>query len=172
MRPNWPEYFINIAHAVAARADCTRRQVGCVIVDPTTHDIIQTGYNGTVPGAQGCLAGGCPRGLHHRVEDAGRSYLRMGQAVFYKCACGSPWPCTDSVAPGSSYDTGPGACISVHAEANTLIRAGKLARGTYMYCTDEPCGGCRKLIAGAGVKLVQWGPLLWWDVVENARYHG
>lgn len=62
MRPNWHTYFLNLAHAVAERSDCRRAKVGAVIVD-IRNRIISTGYVGTVPGQQGCLDGGCPRGL-------------------------------------------------------------------------------------------------------------
>jgi dCMP deaminase len=160
VRPNWPEYFLGIAKAVSARADCTRRRIGCVIADPLTHDIIQTGYNGAPTGQPGCLEGACPRGLHRK-----RVSVRLASQGGFKtedlkphtdCACGHAWPCPDAVPEGSSYDTGPGACISLHAEANALIRAGKLSRGALMYVTDMPCDGCFKLIHGAGVKMVVW----------------
>lgn len=59
-RPGWDEYFLGIAAAVAARADCTRRQVGAVIVKD--HRIVATGYNGAPAGRRGCLSGACPRG--------------------------------------------------------------------------------------------------------------
>ena len=126
-RPDWDTYFLAIAKAVAARADCTRRQVGAVIVDPH-HRIISTGYNGAPAGAPGCMtAGACPRGL-------------LG---------------VEAVAPGSSYDTGPGACIAVHAEANALLYAdGARTRGATLYCTDKPCEGCWRLIRGAGIATV------------------
>lgn len=60
-RPDWDEYFLGIAASVAARADCTRRAVGCVIVD-VDRRVLGTGYNGSPPGGPSCLAGECPRG--------------------------------------------------------------------------------------------------------------
>lgn len=127
MRPDWDTYFLDIARAVAARADCTRRLVGAVIVDQQ-HRIVATGYNGAPAGAPGCLtAGACPR----------------GQQGF------------DAVPPGSSYDTGPSSCIAVHAEANALLYAdGHRTRGATLYVTSEPCDGCARLIAGAGITRV------------------
>ncbi len=151
MRPTWDEYFLDGARWAAGRADCTRRKVGCVIVDPATHDVIQPGYNGSPAGSPGCLQGACPRGRHYAVVvDAGE---RSGYDM---CACGNPWPCSETVDPGSSYDTGPGACISIHAEANAIIRTGNLCRGMVMYCTHEPCGGCVKLIHGAVIIRAVW----------------
>lgn len=126
-RPDWDEYFLGIARAVAARADCTRRQVGAVIV--CDNRIIATGYNGAPSGQPGCLTfGACPRG-------------RQG---------------FDAVPPGSGYDEpGVSNCIAIHAEANALLYAdGNLTRGATLYCTDEPCDGCTKLAAGAGIKRV------------------
>ena len=157
MRPGWDKYFLDIAKAVAARADCSRRRIGCVVVDPHTHDIIQTGYNGAPTGQPGCLEGACPRGLHY--ERVVVSIKHLDPRTF--CGCGGSWPCKQAVDPASSYDTGPGACISIHAEANALIRAGKLSRGTHMYVTDEPCGGCVKMIHGAGIARVVWPDGKW-----------
>ena len=60
-RPSWEDWGLLIAQAVAARGDCTRAQVGAVII-AADHRIVATGYNGTAPGAAGCLAGACERG--------------------------------------------------------------------------------------------------------------
>jgi len=126
-RPSWTEYFLAIATAVAARADCTRRKAGAVLVKD--HRIVATGYNGAPAGDKGCLSdGACPRGaLDHSAVPA-----------------------------YSSYDSGPGACIAVHAEANCLLYADRdKCEGAVLYCVPGvPCAGCEKLIRGAGVASV------------------
>ena len=60
-RPDWDSYFLGIAVAVSARADCRRARHGAVIVKD--HRIVSTGYDGSPPGGPSCLAGECPRGL-------------------------------------------------------------------------------------------------------------
>lgn len=62
---------------------------------------------------------------------------------------------TSSVVPGSSYDSGPGTCHAVHAEANALLYCDREDLiGAALYITREPCYGCRKLIAATGVSRV------------------
>lgn len=67
-RPGWDEYFMAIAVAVSARGDCTRRQVGAVIV--RDHRLVGTGYNGAPSGRTGCLEGACPRAFKSYAEAA------------------------------------------------------------------------------------------------------
>lgn len=87
--------------------------------------IVATGYNGTPPG----------------------SHL--------SCLNGDCPRASTDLPPGSSYDTGPGACISTHAEANALLRASwDDMQGATLYITGEPCGGCAKLILAAGIERV------------------
>lgn len=69
IRPAWTEYYLGIAEAVAKRGECTRRQVGAVIVNH--HTIIATGYNGAPPGHRSCLDGGCPRALSGALPGTG-----------------------------------------------------------------------------------------------------
>jgi dCMP deaminase len=128
-RPGWDDWALNIAHAVATRADCTRRQVGAVILD-TNHRVLSTGYNGAPASDPGCAtAGACPRG-------------RMS---------------TTDVAPGSSYDTGIGSCHAVHAEANALLRADPLLRqGGTLAITHPPCDGCWRIIRASGIGRTIW----------------
>jgi len=73
------------------------------------------------------------------------------------CLTGDCPRAKSGVEPGSSYDTGPGECIAVHAEANALLDAGRrLSEGSTLYTTEKPCDGCLKLIQGAGIKRVVW----------------
>jgi|TARA_B110000093_G_scaffold71198_2_gene77436 dCMP deaminase len=48
-RPDWNEYFREIALVTAKRSPCKRLQVGCVLVK--NNRIISQGYNGFLPGA-------------------------------------------------------------------------------------------------------------------------
>jgi dCMP deaminase len=52
VRTPWPTYFMNIARAVATRATCDRKHVGCVLV--RDNRILSTGYNGSARGLAHC----------------------------------------------------------------------------------------------------------------------
>lgn len=127
-RPSFNQWGLDLAATVATRADCTRRQVGAVIMRPD-HTVVATGYNGAPSKAGSCLRGDCPRG-------------RLS---------------TDEVIPGSSYDTGAGSCIALHAEQNALLRASwdEMQGGT-LFCTHEPCGGCQRMLCGTPLDRVIW----------------
>lgn len=58
-RPNWDEYFMNIAKVASLRSNCLKRKVAAVIV--REQRVVSTGYNGTPRGIKNCLDGGCPR---------------------------------------------------------------------------------------------------------------
>lgn len=136
-RPDWDTYFLDIAAAVSKRADCTRRQVGAVIVD-RNHRIVSTGYNGAPAGEPGCAsARACPRGRLTREE-------------------------MPSYADGNQDFSN---CIAIHAEDNALRYAkthpahdhgtpetwlGELT----LYTTSEPCRPCSELIVDAGIVRV------------------
>ena len=58
-RPDWDEYFLQIARLVAGRATCLRRKVGAVLVKDKR--ILATGYNGAPMGIKHCSETGCLR---------------------------------------------------------------------------------------------------------------
>ena len=117
-RPSWDEYGLGLARSASARGDCTRRQVGAVVMD-RSHRIVGAGYNGYPSGEPGCLsAGACPRGR-----------LTYEQAP-----------------PGTNYE-GTG-CRAIHAEVNAVEHAlrptleGGPTPELTVYITDEPCEDC------------------------------
>lgn len=52
LRPNWDEYFMDLARSVALRATCDRGRSGCVIV--RDKQILVTGYVGSPKGLKHC----------------------------------------------------------------------------------------------------------------------
>ena len=60
MRPEWNEYFIEIAKVVSKRSTCLRRKYGAVIVKDRV--MISSGYNGSPRGVKNCIdTGKCTR---------------------------------------------------------------------------------------------------------------
>lgn len=117
VRPEWDDYFLEIADLVATRSTCIRRHVGAILVKDRR--IIATGYNGA------------PRGLKHCYETG---CLREEQAI----------------PSGHRYEL----CRGVHAEQNAIINAayyGVSTEGTEIYCTNQPCIICARMIINAGI---------------------
>ncbi len=52
-RPDWDEYFLEIAKVVASRSTCLRRRYGSVIEKDRV--IVSTGYNGAPRGSENCV---------------------------------------------------------------------------------------------------------------------
>lgn len=63
-RPDWDEYFLNIAEEVGKRSTCLRRRYGAIIVKDRI--IVSTGYNGAPRGEPNCIDTGiCERERLH-----------------------------------------------------------------------------------------------------------
>ena len=76
-RPDWPQYFTQIAKAVSQRATCPRASVGAVIVS-VDNRILATGYNGAPAVWEQCDEIGCDvvdnhcqRAIHAEVNAIG-----------------------------------------------------------------------------------------------------
>ena len=59
MRPDWDDYFMEMAEVAKTRSTCLRRKVGAVIVK--NKRMLATGYNGAPSGTAHCLDVGCIR---------------------------------------------------------------------------------------------------------------
>ncbi|MFF4430477.1 deoxycytidylate deaminase [Streptomyces sp. NPDC001513] len=141
-RLSWDEYFLNGARWVATRADCTRAQVGAVLVN-ANHEVRGTGYNGAPAGVPGCAStGSCPRGQHARTRRPFEDW---------KCTCGESWPCPNASEPDSDYSN----CIADHAERNAIEHTPpNELPGSTLYVTREPCPQCWTLILASGIARV------------------
>lgn len=123
IRPSWNETFLKVAEIMSERSTCSRRKVGAVLVQDNR--IVATGYNGSPPGEEHCVDGGCPRGQFTH----------------------------DEIPKDADYNQFP--CTAVHAEANAIIRAGHaLTKGAAIYVTENPCQQCTNLIRGAEIERV------------------
>ena len=119
-RPSWDQYFMEIAHLVAKRSTCLRRQVGAVLV--RNKHILSTGYNGAPSGLAHCLDVGCLR-------------EKLG------------------IPSGQQQEI----CRGIHAEQNAIIQAalhGVSTEGATLYCTNQPCAQCAKMLINAGVRQI------------------
>jgi len=104
LRPNWDQYFMQLASLAAQRSNCMKRRVGCVLVREKR--VISTGYNGTPRGLKNCGDGGCARcneghssgvGLgtclclhaeENALLEAGRERIREGSILYCDtCPC-------------------------------------------------------------------------------------
>ena len=119
-RPDWDEYFMEIAEVVRKRSSCLRRKVGALIVKDRR--ILATGYNGAPSGIPHCGEVGCLR-------------AQLG------------------VPSGERHEL----CRGIHAEQNAIVQAAYLGvsiDGSTLYCTNQPCVLCAKMLINAGVKRI------------------
>ena len=128
-RPDWDEYFIEIAKVVATRSTCLRRTYGAVLVNDQI--IISTGYNGAPRGEKNCV----DVNLCHREE------MNVPKGERYEL-------CVAVHAEQNAL---------IHADPNkmknaTLYIAGFNADGTL--ADGKPCLLCRRMIRNALISKV------------------
>ena len=119
-RPDWNQYFMEMAELAAKRSTCLRRKVGAVLVKDKR--ILSTGYNGAPKNLPHCEETGCLR----EQKD---------------------------VPSGQRHEI----CRGVHAEQNLIAQSavhGVKTEGATVYCTNQPCSICTKLLINAGIKKI------------------
>lgn len=103
VRPNWDQYFMQLASLAAQRSNCMKRRVGCVLV--RERRVISTGYNGTPRNLKNCNEGGCkiqfqaPRALAGPAVFPQNISLPIGRP---KVQSGRRWGCWPINLPLSS----------------------------------------------------------------------
>ena len=119
-RPDWDDYFMEMAEVARKRSTCLRRAVGAIIVK--AHRILTTGYNGVPGGIAHCGVRGCLRDQMN-------------------------------VPSGERHEL----CRGVHAEQNAIVQAAYLGvsiDGATLYCTNQPCILCAKMIINSGIQRI------------------
>jgi dCMP deaminase len=129
LRPDWDEYFINIAKAVSTRATCLRRKYGAVITKGNI--IVSTGYNGAPAGMKDCLD----------VGKCSRKELQIPHGERYEL-CHSVHAEANAIIR-ASVDELQGATIYI---------SGSVAERSE--CDAEPCMMCKRMILNAGIAKV------------------
>lgn len=130
LNPRTPEheYFIKMAILVSERATCLRRRTGAVFV--INGRPIVTGYNGVAEGMPHCDSYDPTIGCYRGHENT----------------------------PSGSL-AGHEICKAIHAEQNAILQAARMGisiYGSILYCTNEPCTHCTKLIMNLGVHEVYY----------------
>jgi dCMP deaminase len=144
-RPEWDEYFMEVAQVVSKRSTCLRRNIGAIIVKDKR--ILATGYNGAPSGLPHCSEVGClrselgvPSGERHEICRA----LHAEQNAIIQAA-----------KYGISVD---GATVYTTTEpcslcAKMLINAG-IKR--VVYIDSYPDEWSRRFLAQAGIESVKY----------------
>jgi len=121
-RPNWDQYFMEMAELASKRSTCLRRKVGAVLVKDRR--ILTTGYNGAPKKLPHCEETGCLREQKN-------------------------------VPSGQRHEI----CRGIHAEQNLIAQSavhGVKTEGATVYCTNQPCSICTKLLINAGIKKIYY----------------
>lgn len=129
------EYYIGLAKAVQAGADCLGTKVGAVVV--LRNRVIATGFNGTPEGFANCSDDGCVRCHDRWLEKQGRS--------------------VEMTDPGHTAGHALDRCICVHAEQNAFMssaRFGIALEGATLYTTQSPCFSCLKESVQVGIRRI------------------
>ncbi|ANT41040.1 dCMP deaminase [Streptomyces phage Nanodon] len=129
-RPSRDEWALGIAEAVSTIADCSRAQVGAVIVAQKGYSVLGLGYNGLPRGVPGCgTAGNCPRG-QLSVEECARD------SNYANCAA-------DHAERNAIRDA-----LEVKGIHPDMVRDSTL------HVTRKPCPACTTLISSVGIGRV------------------
>jgi dCMP deaminase len=90
-RNSWDKYFLDIASIASVRSTCDRLHVGSVLV--RDHQILSTGYNGSVRGLGHCdeeghimIGNSCQRTIHseqNAIAQAARNGVSVLGATLY-----------------------------------------------------------------------------------------
>lgn len=145
-RPNWNQYFMQIAQVAASRSTCLRRNVGAILVRDKT--VLATGYNGAPSGLSHCAEVGClrneykvPSGERHELCRA----LHAEQNTITQAACHGV-----SVEGADIYTTHLPCSLCLKMLLNIKI-------GTIYYLQGYPDQLAEQMIKDTGIRVEKLG---------------
>lgn len=145
MKKKFVDYYMGIAETTALLSYAKRLKVGAVVVKD--HQIIGTGYNGTVEGWDN----NC-----EEIEFMPISYTGSLDVEKEWPFVGKYW--INGVETDSRYKLKTKPEV-LHAEMNCIIRIAKSTESSEnatLFCTHTPCIECSKIIYQAGIKQVYY----------------
>lgn len=133
-RPEWDDYFMQLALLASTRATCLRRSVGAVLV--RDRHVLSTGYNGSPPGMPHCTQAGCLMEEGHCV----RTIHAEQNAILQSAQHGV-------VTRGATLYTTYRPCIIC---SRMVVGAGIVR---VVYYGEDPQGWSHEVLSSAGVEL-------------------
>jgi len=148
-----PEKAMREAVTISHRSKCFKRQVGAVLVDIDTNEIVSLGYNEGPLEKDICFKSGkCTRSTKQICHKCGQKW----SVVFDKCmGCNEPIPKDIRSVLKKNLDL----CIAVHAEERAILNALKVNKFKQekkyaLYTTTFPCLICTRTIIEVGIKKI------------------
>lgn len=130
-RPDWDDYFLEIALVISKRSTCLRRRYGAIIVKDRV--IVSTGFNGSARGEPNCIdTGKCIR-----------RELNVPKGERYEL-------CVAVHAEQNAIINGD----PVMMQGATIYIAGLNADGSF--ASGEPCLLCRRMIKNARIGEIKY----------------
>lgn len=166
-RPNWNQYFMQMAVYASKRSTCDRLFVGAVIVKDKV--ILSTGYNGSIRGMPHCSG----PAKYTECEECGYIFewtednADVMKSMIWCSECDKLGTLKVKTSVGHMMINN-GCQRTVHAEMNALVQAAKkgiAVDGATIYITHSPCWTCFKMIANAGIKEICYNKLYRDDTV-------
>lgn len=127
MRKSWDQKWLEIAASIAEMSTCSRRDVGCVLVDHY-NKLTAMGFNGVPPNFEHC-----------RPD---RAIYETGEKII---------TCTAASAPSGFNLEG---CLATHAEQNALMHCSDIQSLKTCYTTASPCVVCVKMLLATSIERI------------------
>ena len=169
MKDRFVGKYMRLARQIATDDNpCLSRQVGVVVVDPSTNGIVGAGYNGPPEGTPHCndleflknffwpqLTLKEKEKIHAVMTQSSWWWSRPTGTSRKRESCEYIASCNVCPRNALGYSSGkrPELCSCQHAERNALNKLAVPAKGLVMFCwCGVPCIQCTGSIINAGIK--------------------